>query len=66
MGVWAGVKIHNVSPEYEYPPGMFKEGGAGASVRPIEPSDNARAGACIGNACRGLADGTKVRIVPNP
>ncbi len=50
----------------EYPPAMFKEGGAGASVRPISPSDNMRAGACIGNACRGLPDGAQVRIVPEP
>lgn len=46
----------------EYPPAMFKEGGAGASVRPINPRDNMSAGACIGNACRGLPDGTKIRI----
>ncbi|MFQ6557084.1 NucA/NucB deoxyribonuclease domain-containing protein [Pseudomonas ogarae] len=46
----------------EYPPAMFKEGGAGASVRPISPRDNMAAGACIGNACRGLSDGEKVRI----
>ena len=46
----------------EYPPAMFKEGGAGASVRPINPRDNMSAGACIGNACRGLPDGSKVQI----
>lgn len=46
----------------EYPPAMFKEGGAGASVRAINPKDNMGAGACIGNACRGLANGEKVRI----
>lgn len=46
----------------EYPPAMFKEGGAGASVRPINPSDNMSAGALIGNACRGLACGSQVRI----
>lgn len=46
----------------EYPPAMFKEGGTGASVRPINPRDNMAAGACIGNACRGLANGDKVRI----
>lgn len=46
----------------EYPPAMFREGGAGASVRPINPRDNMSAGACIGNACRGLADGARVRI----
>ncbi|WP_443983614.1 NucA/NucB deoxyribonuclease domain-containing protein [Alteromonas sp. McT4-15] len=46
----------------EYPPAMFKEGGAGASVRAISPKNNMGAGACIGNACRGLANGEKVRI----
>ena len=46
----------------EYPPAMFKEGGAGASVRPISPRDNMATGACIGNACRGLANGERVRI----
>lgn len=46
----------------EYPPAMFREGGAGASVRPINPRDNMSAGACVGNACRGLPDGTQVRI----
>jgi filamentous hemagglutinin len=46
----------------EYPPAMFKEGGAGASVRPINSRDNMSAGACIGNSCRGLADGERVRI----
>jgi hypothetical protein len=47
----------------EYPPAMFKEGGAGASVRPVSPADNMGAGACIGNQCRGLPNGTRVRIV---
>ena len=46
----------------EYPPAMFKEGGAGASVRAIKPKDNMSVGACIGNACRGLPNGAKVRI----
>ena len=48
----------------EYPPAMFKEGGKNASVRPISPSDNRSAGACIGAACRGLPDGTKVILKP--
>jgi filamentous hemagglutinin len=46
----------------EYPPAMFREGGAGASVRPINPRDNMSSGACIGNACRGLPDGTRIKI----
>jgi hypothetical protein len=47
----------------EYPPAMFKEGGAGASVRGISPSDNMGAGASIGNQIRRLPDGTVVRII---
>jgi len=47
----------------EYPPAMFREGGTGASTRPVNPGDNMGAGACIGNQCRGLEDGTRVRIV---
>ena len=50
----------------EYPPAMFKEGGAGASVRAIDPSSNMSAGAAIGNQCRGLACGSTVRIVVVP
>lgn len=46
----------------EFPPAMTREGGAGASVRPIKPSDNRGAGACIGAQCRGLPDGSKIRI----
>jgi RHS repeat-associated protein len=46
----------------EYPPAMFVEGGDGASVRAINPRDNMSAGACIGNACRGLSDGAQVHI----
>jgi hypothetical protein len=47
----------------EYPPAMFEEGGAGASVRPINPSDNRGAGSCIGHQCRGLPDGSTVEII---
>ncbi|MCP5006429.1 MAG: hypothetical protein GY941_21195 [Planctomycetes bacterium] len=46
----------------EYPPAMFREGGKGASVRAISSKNNMGAGACIGNACRGLANGDKVKI----
>ena len=47
----------------EYPPAMFREGGVGASVRPISPSDNMGSGASIGNQLRKFPDGTKVRFV---
>ncbi len=46
----------------EFPPAMFQEGGKGASVRHINSSDNRGAGACIGAQCRGLSDGTRVKI----
>ncbi len=46
----------------EYPPAMFKEGGAGASVRPINPADNMSMGAYIGNFCRPYPNWTKIRI----
>jgi gentisate 1,2-dioxygenase len=44
----------------EVPMAMFKEGGAGASVRYINPSDNRSAGSAIGAALRDYPDGTKV------
>ncbi|MDC0716131.1 SpvB/TcaC N-terminal domain-containing protein [Nannocystis bainbridge] len=46
----------------EYPPAFTREGGTGASVRPVAPGDNRGAGACIGAACRGLPNGTKIKI----
>ncbi|MBL8705888.1 MAG: hypothetical protein JNM30_13635 [Rhodospirillales bacterium] len=46
----------------EYPPAMFKEGGKGSSVRPVPPSDNRGAGACIGAQCRKYPDNTKVEL----
>ncbi|MFV2110650.1 hypothetical protein, partial [Micromonospora sp. LOL_015] len=46
----------------EYPPAMFQEGGAGASVRPIDGGDNGGAGARIGNRLRRYPDGTPVKI----
>lgn len=46
----------------EYPPKMFKEGGSGASVRPIPPADNRGTGASMGNRLRKYPDGTKVKI----
>ncbi|MFN8499970.1 MAG: NucA/NucB deoxyribonuclease domain-containing protein [Anaerolineae bacterium] len=50
----------------EYPPAMFKEGGSGASVRSINRVQNRGAGACIGNACRGLDDGAQIEIIVVP
>jgi RHS repeat-associated protein len=47
----------------EYPAAAFAEGGRGASVRAISPSDNRGAGASMGNQMRGLSTGDNVRIV---
>ena len=46
----------------EWPMAMFKEGGTGASVRYIDPSDNRGAGSSIGNILSDLPNGTKVKI----
>jgi len=48
----------------EYPPAVTQQGGSGASVRPISPSDNAGAGASMGNQMRPYPDGTTVTIKP--
>ncbi|MBU3134592.1 hypothetical protein KPL40_19485 [Clostridium gasigenes] len=45
----------------EYPPAMFKEGGEGASVRPINPSDNRGSGSSTGHKLRPYTDGTKIK-----
>ncbi|RVU91675.1 sporulation protein [Flavobacterium columnare] len=46
----------------EWPMAMFKEGGNGASVRYINPSDNRGAGSAIGNALSDYPDDTRVLI----
>lgn len=46
----------------EYPPAMFREGGAGASVRPVAPSDNRGSGSWMGHKLRAFPNGTRVRI----
>ncbi|MBK1654282.1 NucA/NucB deoxyribonuclease domain-containing protein [Allochromatium vinosum] len=57
-----GVQTKSGHDRDEFPPAMFQEGGKGASVRHINFSDNRGAGACIGGQCRGLPDGTRVKI----
>ena len=42
---------------------IFKEGGKGASVMHINPSDNRSVGSAIGGALRGNETGSKVKIV---
>jgi hypothetical protein len=51
----------------EWPMAMCKEGGAGADIKYINPSDNRGAGAWIRNKLREYRNGTKIRfIVPRP
>ncbi|PDY47461.1 NucA/NucB deoxyribonuclease domain-containing protein [Bacillus pseudomycoides] len=47
----------------EYPLAMCKEGGAGANIKYIKPSDNRGAGSYIGNKVEELPDGAKFKIV---
>ena len=58
-------RVPGMQPD-EYPPAMFLEGGAGASVRNITASDNMGAGASMGNQLRGVPDGCRVTIVVGP
>ena len=46
----------------EYAPAMSEEGGAGADVRYIDPSDNRGAGASMGNQLEGWCEGQPFRI----
>jgi hypothetical protein len=46
----------------EYPPAMSDEGGAGADVRYIDPSDNRGAGASMGNQLEDWCNGQPFRI----
>ena len=46
----------------EYPPAMFSEGGAGASVRPVPLGQNRGVGASIRNQIGAAPAGTKVKI----
>ncbi|MDA2637859.1 NucA/NucB deoxyribonuclease domain-containing protein [Bacillus cereus] len=47
----------------EYPLAMCKEGGAGADIAYVKPSDNRGAGSYIGNKVEKLPNGAKVKIV---
>lgn len=61
-----GVKTKPNLDRDEWPMAMFKEGGDGASVRHINPSDNRGAGSAIGNALADYPDGTVVKIIITP
>jgi hypothetical protein len=47
----------------EWPMAMCLEGGAGADVRYISPSDNRGAGAWVGNQLEVYPDGTRVKFI---
>ncbi|SDX96425.1 NucA/NucB deoxyribonuclease domain-containing protein [Thermoactinomyces sp. DSM 45892] len=47
----------------EFPMAVCREGGKGAHVKYVSPSDNRGAGSHIGNQLGDYADGQKVRIV---
>ncbi len=47
----------------EYPPAMSLEGGTGASVKLINPSDNRGSGSSISSQLRKYPNGTKYRII---
>ncbi|MGN4984074.1 RHS repeat-associated core domain-containing protein [Aeromonas dhakensis] len=55
-----GIKTKPNLDRDEWPMAMFEEGGVGASVKHIDPSDNRGAGFSIGKALADLPDGTKV------
>jgi hypothetical protein len=57
----------------EWPQAVFVEGGKGASVRHIDPSDNKGSGASLGNQMRGnkagdyrIDDNTRIRVFVRP
>jgi RHS repeat-associated protein len=56
------MKVDKAKDRDEYPPAMTYQGGAGSSVRLIGRSDNRGSGACLGAQCRGMPDGTRIRI----
>jgi hypothetical protein len=57
-----GVKTQPGKDRDEYPFAMTSEGGTGASIRLIDPSDNRGSGSTIGTALRGQPDGTQFEI----
>lgn len=62
----AGTTPQAGSDRDEYPPAVTAEGGSGASVRPIDPSDNRGAGASVGNQIRDIPDGSQIQVIVGP
>jgi hypothetical protein len=59
----AGIPTREGFDRDEWPMAMCKEGGAGASVVYIDPSENRGAGSWVGNALEKYQDGTRVKFV---
>jgi len=59
----AGIPTRDGYDRDEWPMAMCKEGGAGASVVYIDPSENRAAGSWVGNALEKYQDGTRVKFV---
>lgn len=59
----AGIPTKTGYDRDEWPMAMCEEGGAGASVRYVTPSDNRGAGAWVGNQLEDYPDGTRVLFI---
>ena len=62
----AGTDPQAGSDRDEYPPAVTAEGGSGASVRLIDPSDNRGAGGSFGNQIKGIPDGSQIQVIVGP
>ncbi|MCU6792620.1 NucA/NucB deoxyribonuclease domain-containing protein [Paenibacillus sp. WQ 127069] len=47
----------------EFPMAMYAEGGTGADIKYIDPSDNRGAGSWVSNQLEKYSDGTKVKFI---
>jgi len=59
----AGIPTKDGYDRDEWPMAMCAEGGEGASVAYIDPSDNRGAGSYVGNALEKYPDGTRVKFI---
>jgi hypothetical protein len=60
---FAGIPAKTGYDRDEWPMAMCEEGGAGASVRYVTPSDNRGAGGWVGNQLENYPDGTRVLFI---
>jgi RHS repeat-associated protein len=58
-----GIATKSGADRDEWPMAMFKEGGKGADIRHIDPSDNRGAGSSIAKALKGAPDGSRVKFI---